>query len=168
MENDFFDNLQGRIVLVGLGNPLLGDDGAGPALIAEINKRIKPSENHINVPFFRLKGCLFIDAGETPENYLGKIVADNPDTVLLVDAADFKSVPGALKMIDLKDIRGDGLSTHNSSVKLIADYIMNETGAKVLFLGIQKKSIIMGEDLSKPVKKAIRRIADAIMNLENH
>ena len=67
------DKRTAKIVLVGIGNPLRGDDGFGPALIAALDGQVR---------------AVCIDAGTAPESYAGKIIKENPDTVVFVDAAD--------------------------------------------------------------------------------
>ena len=54
------NRLQGKALIVGIGNRLRGDDGVGPEII-----------NRLSSP---LPHLLLFDVGETPENYLGKIV----------------------------------------------------------------------------------------------
>ena len=74
MDNLFLPVLRGKTVIVGMGNPLRGDDGFGPALIERLRGKVSAT-------------C--IDAGIAPENYVGRIVKETPDTILLVDVASW-------------------------------------------------------------------------------
>jgi hypothetical protein len=69
------NRLVGRVARVGVGNPIRGDDGAGPHVIARLEGR---------------RSALLIDAGEVPENYVGKIAAWRPDVVCVIDAASLR------------------------------------------------------------------------------
>jgi len=153
MENDFLKNLNGKIVIVGIGNPLRGDDGAGPALINLLDKSLSEER----------PALILIDGGDAPENHLGRILKENPDTVLVVDAADFRAEPGAVRIIQDKDIGAGGLTTHNASLKIILDLIKQETKASVLLLGIQPQNIRLGETLSDPVKNSLSELVELLV-----
>jgi len=138
------NRLQGKVLIVGIGNPLRGDDGVGPEII-----------NRLNNPLPRL---LLFDVGETPENYLGKIVKQKPDTMVLIDAVDFGSSPGTIKIIEKDDIKDESLSTHNASLNLVAKYLQKETSADVFLLGIQPKTTEFGREISRPVREGLEKI----------
>ena len=158
MENDIIKTLEGKLVVIGIGNILRGDDGAGPALVKTVQERLEKS----NV---RHPDLVLIDAGEAPENHLGKVVALDPDTVLLVDAADFKASPGTARLIRPDTIDLSGLSTHNASLKLSLDFLKAQSRAEIQLVGIQKKNIRLGEAISEPVRNTIRQIAESLVAL---
>jgi hydrogenase maturation protease len=85
-ESDLKSILKGRVTTLGFGNRLWGDDGAG-SVLAERLKAANP-----DAPIF--------DGGMVPENYLEKVAATYPDTILLIDAADFGGQPGLLESTD--------------------------------------------------------------------
>lgn len=143
------DRLKGKVVIVGIGNRLRGDDAAGPELI----QRLKNSQLSILNPKLSL-----IDVGEVPENFLQKIAKFEPDVILLIDAVNFQSSPGSIEFIELNDIGTHGFSTHNLSLKLTVMYLKEETKADVFILGIQPKNLKMNSELSNPVKQAINQI----------
>jgi len=138
------DRLQGKVSIVGIGNRLRNDDGVGPEII-----------NRLKNPLPRL---LLFDVGEVPENYLGKIVKQRPDTIVLIDAVDFGSSPGTIKIIEKDDIRDESLSTHNASLNLVAKYLQKETSADVFLLGIQPKTTEFGREISQPVREGLEKI----------
>ena len=151
MENSLKGRLKGNIVIVGIGNPLRGDDGTGQKLVQILRSK-----------YPTLPNITLIDAGEAPENYLFKIPILNPDTIMLVDAADFDAPAGTAKIIDPDDLPERGFSTHTASLKLIIDILKNQTDADVFLLGIQPKSIKLGDEISPPVSEAIEKIAEII------
>ena len=138
------DRFQGKVLIVGIGNRLRGDDGVGPEII-----------NRLNNP---LPHLLLFDVGEAPENYLGKIVKQKPDTIVLIDAVDLGSSPGTIKIIEGDDIRDESLSTHNSSLNLVANYLQKETSADVFLLGIQPETTEFGREISRPVREGMEKI----------
>ena len=135
--------LDGNVVLVGIGNPLRGDDGLGP----ELGRRLAGVTGH---------EC--IDAGTTPENQIGPILRRVPDGVLLVDAVDLEERPGAWALLMPEQFHGTGHSTHNPGLRLLLDCLRAERVERVRLLGVQPARIGLGTSMSRPVKRALRRI----------
>ena len=146
MDNsEFFrKNLKGKTLIVGIGNTMMGDDGAGPELIK------KCREN--GVPYDTL------DVGETPENYAVKISKGDYDTILLVDAVHMNKKPGETKILDAAYVLDTTSSTHNFSMKTYIDYLVMNTRAKVILVGIQPKDTSFGGGLSPEISDAIENI----------
>ena len=67
-----------RIVVLGVGNPDKGDDGAGLAAAAALRKRLSPAQKR------RVRVLI---GGPAPENLTGKIRALRPGLVVILDAA---------------------------------------------------------------------------------
>ena len=132
-----------KVVIVGIGHPLRGDDALGPCLV----KRL---EGHID--------ALCIDAGSAPENYLGKIVKASPDVVLFIDAVDFSQEPGYYKILEQEEILKTGFTTHDLSPRMLIEYLTTETKAKIYLLGIQPKDLELGGEISAPVQKALTEL----------
>ena len=144
------DKLKGRVVLLGVGNRIRGDDAAGPELI-EILKKRPPDKG---------KEIFLFDGGELPENYLIPIANLKPNLVIIVDAVDFGSRPGTVKLFPIRQIPQGSFSTHRLSLRFLGSYLEKEIQAKIFVLGIQPKSIKLEEKLSPEVKKALRDLAD--------
>lgn len=156
MENIFKGILKEKVVIVGIGNILRGDDGLGPELIRML-KGSFPQEGRF----------LLLDAGEAPENYLEKIVQYQPDTILLVDALDFAESPGSIRIIDRSELQEVGFSTHNASIKLTMNYLNSRAKCDVLLLGIQPANLGMGSSLSEPIKMALGRVEENLLKCTN-
>jgi len=165
MKNDYFKDkssintvslqalrreLKGKIVLLGVGNRIRGDDAAGPELIEILKKRL---------PDIRKEIFLF-DGEELPENYLIPMANLKPNLVIIVDAVDFGSRPGTIKLFPIQQIPQGSFSTHRLSLRFLGSYLEKETQAKIFVLGIQPKSIKLEEKLSLEVKKALSDLAD--------
>lgn len=132
--------LKGRIVIVGVGNVLRGDDGFGPALVARL-----AGETH----------ALCIDAGTTPENYLGTIVQARPDTILIVDAVHLGSPPGQYEILSTSDLLNTGFATHDIAPRLFVEYLERETGARIYMLAVQPQHLDFGAEMSAGVKATL-------------
>ena len=134
------NRVKGRVLILGVGNPLRGDDGAGPYLIAQLKGRVNAA---------------LLDCEEVPENFLGQIVDYRPDSVLIIDAVDLGMTPGAVALLEEEELEGRGLSTHHAPLQLLIKCIKAETGSNVLVLGIQPKSTEFGCPISSEVKDTI-------------
>lgn len=151
---DFFhDIFKGRVVIVGIGNSMKGDDAAGLLLADRLEGKIS---------------ALCINAGTVPENYAEKIINARPDTILLIDAAHINRLPGQYEILGLKDIEKTGFTTHNISPAIFFEYIKSQCGAKIFLLAIQPESVTFGEKLSDGVKEAIDRIEALIKETSNN
>jgi len=146
------NRLQGRVLILGIGNPLRGDDAAGPELIRRLSSSSLPT----------VKPMLLLDVGEVPENYLGKIVKERPDTIVLVDAVDLGASPGTVRVVGKDDIRAEFLSTHSVNLNMVAEYIEQETSADVFVLGIQPETLGFGEEISEPVRESLEKIVKVL------
>ena len=108
-----------------------------------------------------------LDAGYTPENIVDEAIQLNPDNIVIFDAADFGGVPGEVRVIPAEAIPETTLSTHMISMNVVAALIAGDTGAKVCFIGIQPKSVEMGEGLSEEVKQSadviVQRIKESVV-----
>ncbi|MDI6839963.1 MAG: carbamoyltransferase HypF [bacterium] len=147
-----------RILWIGIGNKLKGDDGVGPTFIGLLRKcKSRPFTKERDKS--RLKNMVLFDCGEVPENYLYPIVKANPDIIIVVDAVNFGVEPGTIKVFSTDEIDSYGLSTHTLSLDYFVKWIRDESRAKIFTLGIQVKSCRFGERLSKPVAEAVKLMA---------
>lgn len=141
-----------RLAVVGVGQPLRGDDGAGPAVARRLAA---------------LAGgwLLVVNAGHAPENCLGPIVRFRPDAILFIDAARGGGAPGDLTWLRPDEADGRGGSTHTLSLAMLAGYLAAESGAAVHILGIEPANVAFNEGLSPGVERAV---ADAAATLGDH
>ena len=139
-----------RLAVLGIGNPLRGDDAVGLKIIHNLLGKLP-------------KNVLLLECGMTPENYLGKIEEFKPSHVLMVDAAQINEEAGASRLIPVEEIAGTALSTHTLPLSFLAEIIKQSIEAKVVLLGIQPESIEFREGLSPKLQEASRRIADIIV-----
>lgn len=147
MLGELKDLCTGRVCVVGIGHPLRGDDGAGPAVVDMLQSG---------------PDYLCLDAGPAPENYAEAIARFAPDHVILIDAADFGGVVGEVRLFDATEIGAAGVSSHAPSLKMLARYLEARSACRVHLLAIQPLSLHFGQPLSPPVDNAVRTCASAL------
>jgi hydrogenase 3 maturation protease len=147
MENIFLPILSGKTVIVGIGNPLRGDDGFGPALIERLKGKVD---------------LVCIDAGTAPENYLGRIVKEEPDTILLADVAHLDLNPGQYRILQPADILKCGLTTHDMSPRMLIEFLQDQTQANIAMLGVQPQDVALGGPLSDCVTRTLEEVETLI------
>jgi len=140
-----------RIAIVGVGNELNGDDGAGPRVVRQLAARLPATP-----------GLLLIDAGLAPENFGGPLRRFGPDLVLEIDAADHGRAPGAVVWVDWRDADGLSASTHTLPPSVFAEYLVAELGCRVGLIGIQPGALELNAPLSPAVDRACTQLADAL------
>jgi hydrogenase 3 maturation protease len=150
MKNLFHAIFKGKVVIVGIGNIMRGDDGFGPALIENIKGKTK---------------ALCIDGSSAPENYLGRIVKEAPDNILLVDVAHLGLEAGVYTVIDKSKIVECGFTTHDISPKLFIEYLEKNTKADIFMLGVQPETLGLGREMSQPLKKTLSEVTKLIMEI---
>ena len=141
-----------RFGVVGVGNTLKGDDGAGPALAALLAARGA--------------GFPFVDASEVPENYGGWVVKQGLDAVVFVDAVDFGGAPGEWRVIPFEDLMHSASSTHRLSLHFLIRYLREQWKGEPILVGVQPKSLKLDEALSTEVQTGLEDLADALLAIE--
>ncbi|MBI4972878.1 MAG: hydrogenase 3 maturation endopeptidase HyCI [Candidatus Omnitrophica bacterium] len=142
--NHLKSHLKGKVVIVGVGNTLRSDDGSGSVLA----QRLKG-----NTPF------VVFDGQMSPENYLEKIIQEEPGTVVIIDAVDFGGKPGEFKVLEAEDLKSANLFfTHNASLILAINYLQSHLKVDIIILIIQPKSISLGDKLSPEIVKTIDKL----------
>jgi hydrogenase 3 maturation protease len=135
--------LPGKVMVLGVGNRLRGDDGVG-SLIAEELKGLSP--------------LAVLDCGEVPERFTGIIKEARPQTLLILDALDFKGRAGEIRLFEGTEIASVTFDTHKPSLSLLVKYLQAELGCAVYLLGIQPHSLAFGNNLNAEVAAAAKMI----------
>jgi len=132
-------------LLLGIGNPLLGDDGAGNYVAGLVKD----------------PGWKVFDCGTIPENFTGKVRELHPEILVLVDAADMKISPGEFRVVQPENIADVAFGTHALPIRVLIEYLTPDAG-RILFIGIQPERVDMGAPLSERVRKGARRLVRLI------
>jgi hydrogenase 3 maturation protease len=139
-----------RVVILGVGNTLKGDDAAGPLVCERLSGRVPAT---------------VIDAGATPENYIRPILEASPEILLIVDAVDFGGCPGQIRICVPDQIRRFAFSTHALSLHLSIDVIRREKKLEVYLIGIQPGGMRLGDSLSPAIQAAVETLVDTLTEL---
>ena len=133
-----------KTLIVGIGNTLKGDDGAGPVVCQQLAGKISAD---------------LIDTGTVPENYIRKIINKAPENLVIIDAVDFGADPGAIKIFEPAQLSSTAISTHTLSPAVFVDMIQKEIEVCVYFIGIQPRQIQIGSSLSADVEGAVKLLS---------
>jgi len=136
-----------RVLILGVGSAMKGDDAAGPELIRRLQGRTS---------------AVLMDGGSMPENRIRDISALKPELILLVDAARFDSEPGQVRLIEEREIGSAGVGTHGLPLNMLLSYLRSELAFQAALIGIQPKSLEFDEPISTEVNAAIDRLAAAL------
>ena len=142
-----------RVAILGCGSTLRGDDAAGTQIALELSD---------------LDGRARAFAGYVaPENLTGEIKQFAPDIILLIDAVELGSeaLPGEVRLIDSDDIGGVSFSTHMLPLKIVVNYLTQETGAELILLGIQTANMEFMSDMSPEVKATVDNLTKLLRAL---
>jgi len=143
-----------KILILGIGNELMADDGAGSRIAAELAMSLPRRKTS--------KTLRVIDAGTAPENFTGLIKRECPDLILMIDSVDSGERPGVVAFQDPKEMRSPMHSTHTLPLSSLAEYLEQSTRASVIVLGIQPGVVHFGFPLSDEVSSSIREVAHSI------
>lgn len=147
------------ILILGLGNPLQGDDGVGCRVAQELEARTLP--DNVDV----------IDGGTPGIGLLN--LFEGRRRVIIVDAVEMGKAPGEVARFRPEDVTLTGsaerFSLHRSGV---ADALALASELKlalpdIIVFGIQPAQVGWGDQLSLHVQAAVEKVIDAIVGPDN-
>jgi len=144
------------LLIIGVGNELGCDDGAG----IELSRRMKRE-------FQGSRRVRIIEAGTTPENLTSIVRRLRPSHILLVDAAKMGLVPGSTRILERSEISGFSFSTHSLPLSLLIDYLEKNSRAVITVVGIEPLNVGFGKKLSKPVVDGIADLVRILKQIIN-
>jgi hydrogenase 3 maturation protease len=137
-------------VIVGIGNTLKGDDGAGPLVCEQLRGKVCAE---------------VIDTGTVPENYIQKIIKKAPQNLLIIDAIDFGAPAGTINIFKPEQLNSLAFSTHTLSPRLFVDMVCQDIQVDVYFVGIQPAQLQLGQPQSSEISQAIQWLAGALVEI---
>ncbi len=143
-----------QIVVLGVGNPLGGDDAVGPYVARMVQEKLGEK----SVPH----EVIAIDAGSAPESYTSVIRRNRPEQLILIDAADMGLPPGSVRLLSPDKIKTVSFSTHSMPLSALISYA-GELCGQIYVIGIQPAQTEVGDRLSEPVQESGERVADLIL-----
>lgn len=144
-----------RTLILGLGNILMDDDGAGVVAVNDLKNCLKESEN--------LK---IVDGGTLGLDLLHYI--QWAEKLIIVDAIDMDFDPGTVIKAEGEDIDPifeSKLSPHQMGLKdiLLAAELIDQRPEDIVLFGIQVKSINMNMTLSDEVSKNLSKLKENVL-----
>lgn len=141
-----------KIIILGVGNELKSDDGAGPYVIDRLGD--VSSEN-----------VILIDAQTVPENFTGKIRKEQPSHLVIVDACLMDEEPGTVKIVNRDDFNNIGISTHSMSLSYFVKYLEQDNSFNVIFIGIEPELMEFANALTPKVKEGADNLVEIIREI---
>ena len=145
-----------RVLILGLGNPLMGDDGIGVRVAEELSSLELPD------------GVTVVEGGTAGLSLLG--LMQGQQRVIIVDAVDMGRSPGRLVRFTPSEARFQAtegpLSLHQigfGEVLALAE-ALEVAPAELVIIGIQPSRIEGGVGLSPEVQGAIPQIIRIILD----
>lgn len=145
-----------RVTLVlALGNPLMGDDGFGLAVLARLRRRVRERPT-----------LTLMDGGTWGMNLLPAI--ESCDRLLILDAITAGSPPGTLVRLDREHLPryfSLHLSPHQVDLRevLALAELRGTLPAEVVALGVEPEAVRLGTALSPAVARQVPAVADAAL-----
>ena len=133
-----------RIVIWCVGNPLMSDDGAGPALYSLLQGTLPPHIEGVNCE-------------TTPENWISPLKKNPPSLLIIADGADMNLPYGALRRMTLPDRENLSFGTHGIPLSLLLAPLSGSFA--VLAAAVQPKIRGVGTALSPEVEEGVSRLA---------
>jgi hydrogenase maturation protease len=149
-----------RILVIGLGNPILGDDGVGWRVAEEVKKQLPP-DLPVNVD------CLSLGGLSLMEHLIGYGHA------ILIDAFALEEPVGSILILKLGDLPNYS-AFHAASAREISLQTAIELGrsmgaqlpTEVTVVGIATKHVCdFSKSLSPPVSEAVPQAAKFVLDL---
>lgn len=137
----------GRVGIIGVGNPLRRDDGIGLELLDFLKKQKTMFSRNVE----------FVDAGTSGMKLLHLLARF--DTVLIVDAVDFKGNAGETRLFTLAEIQKKKplmyTSTHEPDIidALALSKQLNELPCRLYVFGVQPYDVSFGIGSSEQLKE---------------
>jgi hydrogenase maturation protease len=135
-----------RILIAGLGNELLSDDGVGVHAVRELEHYPIPGVTMADIGTAVLHGLHFLEQA---------------DRVLVIDAAKGGQPPGTVYLFDAaENMEAASLaSIHAMGLREAARFLMTGRPApRITVLGVEPESLAYGMSLSAPVQAALPRV----------
>ncbi len=147
----------GHIVVLGLGNILLSDEGVGVHSVNAIKEQyvFRPKVN-------------IVDGGTMGLDLLP--LFQNGDRILVIDAVDFRRSAGHIGVIEgdaIPSVLNVKLSTHHIGLSdlLFTAKLTRTTPPEICLIGIQPKSLEVGLDMTEEIKGQTVNIIDLAINI---
>lgn len=143
--------LRGPTCLVGVGNPLRRDDGAGPWVVGAVREAV--SGTRLSV----------VDAQSVPENFVHVVARADCRNVVFIDAVAAEGPPGTVVFGPLAEFpEAESFSTHKLALSFCGRFL-EDAGKRVFLLGVVPADLEFGEGMTPEVESAAAAVRDVIL-----
>jgi len=160
MDEIIADYCKARVVILGCGNILFGDDGLGPEAVDYLkeNYRLPPDVYALNCGISVRELLFTITLSEV-----------RPERIIIVDAMDVGKPAGEVFEVDVAEIPAikiDDFSMHQLPTSNLLKELKDICGVDVRIISAQVRHIPeeVGPGLSKTVKEAIPAVCEKIFH----
>jgi hydrogenase maturation protease len=146
---------KGRVLILGLGNLLLGDEGVGIHAVRELEKRALPPQVDV------------VDGGTAGLNLLD--LMQGYERVIIVDAVDAGEEPGTILRFTPQEVcsetQGAPLSLHQTQVLEVLELAtyLGQPLPRIVIYGIQAQAIDWSTELSPVLQAELPKLLDAVL-----
>jgi len=143
------------ILVVGLGNPLMGDEGIGVCVLEAVSRDASS-----------FPGVEFLDLGTGGMKVLHAIAGRRK--VVFVDCAVMGGAPGAIRRFTVDEVRSQkvlgGVSLHEADLFRLLELSrrLGECPQEVVIFGIEPARVAEGEGLSAAVRERVDEYVRAV------
>lgn len=150
-------NAEEHILVAGLGNVLMGDDGAGPHVIRLLQTSYSFPSN-----------VTVVDLG-TPGLSLTSYITGY-DAVILIDTIKANGAAGSVRLVEMEQLHivpPKRVSPHDPALHeaMMTAEMLGQAPASVVLVGIVPQQTTMGSGLSASVEAALSIAAEQVINL---
>jgi len=142
----------GKIVIIGIGNPLRSDDSIGIQVVQSLQG--KTSEY-----------VYLIESETVPESYMQQIIDLSPTHILMIDAAFLNLEAGSMRFMTSIKTTGASISTHFLPIRLFWQYISETAKSKIAIILIQPQNVDFGEELSAEAKTTLKNLTKILLSI---
>lgn len=147
-----------RTAVIGLGNVLMSDEGAGVRALEALEPGSLP------------EGVELFDGGTAFHVLIGEL--EGFDRWVIVDAVRGDGPPGTIYRLDLDEIARDNaadgsyLSVHDLGVRQVVRWahLIHRTPDDIVLIGVEPARITPSMDLSPTLQRRLPALAQAVLN----
>lgn len=145
----------GRVVVVGVGNELRGDDFVGVVVVRGLRGQIDEGR------------VLLLECETVPESFLERIVEFGPSHVLVVDAGLVGLEVGEVLFGEACDLLGGShvVSTHVLPLRVFCEYLVRVVGCRVGLLVVEPGRTGFGVGLSGEVRETVEGLVGVLVGV---
>jgi hydrogenase 3 maturation protease len=144
----------GRVVVVGVGNPIRLDDFVGVKIVRGLRGKVDSER------------VMLIEAETIPENHIREIIDFKPTHILIVDAAILNLKPGEVRLAEYGELTDfPAFSTHMLPLRIFCEYLSKSMKTAIALLLIEPEITEFGEGLSSAVMQSEQEIARALRKI---